>query len=710
VSRARNTSLRRRLSVTLVGVALVSVLLLAGVNYVVARLLLDESVESQLLAVRDTRVEALKIGSSRLQSRVSTLATNTSVGDALTDLAAEFARLDEDITPEQTDELAAIYDAEVLPPFVAAGVDLDAAGLVPSSAAGRYLQQQYIADNPNGFDERDRLDDAGDGSGYSAAHAEHHPLLRALMENAGMADLFLVDAESGDVVYTTKKRIDFGTNGFNGPYSVGVNGKPAGLGAVIDRLSSVAVGDAVISDSVFYVPTAGDPVFFLAAAVRSGSDVIGAVVTEIPVETLTALMTANQDWKLLGLGDTGESYIVGPDQTLRSNSRTWIEDPDDYLRDHLDRYDDQDATDLIETVGSPVLLQPVDNEAVTTALEGEEYIGSVTNYLGTKTLAASGPAQVDGVDWAVVVEFDESESESALNSLLRRILLVLAILLPTIAVVGVFLTRILTRPAEQLVKSAARIADGDLDTGVEDLGRNELGDLGRQLEGVARQLESGEQAILDEEQHITDLLVALLPARLVERVRHGEETIGDILDTATVVSMTVDDMPDAVGSDQDLALEITDRLNEEFQALMSRHGIERIQRSSGSQLYLSGLDHDDACASDAAMFALAAMAVVAEVGAEFGQALTSRAGMSSGDVATGVLGTSQLSFGVWGDPPGRAVMLGSRARPGQVLADRTVTEQLGSDWDVGQPEEFAGLADDIDAQIINGRVATPRNS
>ncbi len=439
--------------------------------------------------------------------------------DALTDLAAEFGRLDEDITPEQVDELAAIYDTEVLPPFVDAGVDLDAADLVPSSAAGRYLQQQYIADNPNGFDERDRLDDAGDGSGYSAAHAEHHPLLRALMENAGMSDLLLVDADSGDVVYSTKKRIDLGTNGFNGPYSVDVDGQPAGLGAVIDRLSSVAVGDAVISDSVFYVPTAGDPVFFLAAAVRSGSDVIGAVVTEVPVEALTALMTANQDWELLGLGDTGESYIVGPDQTLRSNSRAWFEDPDDYLRRHLDRYGDQDATDLIETVGSPVLLQPVDNAAVTAALEGDEFIGTVTNYLGTETLAASGPAQVDGVDWAVVVEFDESESDSALDCLLRGILLVLAILLPTIAVVGVFLARILTRPAERLVKSAARIADGDLDTDVEDLGRNELGDLGRQLEGVARQLESGEQAIVDEEQHINDMLIALLPARLVDRVR-----------------------------------------------------------------------------------------------------------------------------------------------------------------------------------------------
>ena len=672
MSGPHNQRLRRRLSVTLVGVSLVSVLLLTGVNYVFARLLLDESVEEQLVAVRESRVQALEVGAERIQAQASGLATNPSLVDALIDLSTGFRALDEDITPDQSADLAAIYETEVFPPFVAAGVDLEADAFIPSSAAGRYLQQQYIAANPFGFDERDRLDDAGDGSDYTAAHAEHHPLLRALKENAVVSDLLLVDSDSGDVVYSTMKRIDFGTNVFTGPHAFDREGDQAALGEVTDLLSGVAVGEGVIADTVFYVPTAGDPVFFIAAAVRSGTDVIGAVITEIPVEALTAIMTANEDWELLGLGETGESYIVGSDQTLRSNSRAWIEDPEDYLRRYVDRYDDQDFAEVIETVGSPVLLQEVDNAAVTAGLEGEEFIGDVTNYLGTKTLAASGPAQVDGLDWTVVVEFDASETDAALNSLLRRILVVLAVLLPSIAIIGLYLSRILTRPAERLVESAARIAGGDLHTEVEDLGRNELGDLGRQLEGVTRQLESGEQAIIDQEQEIVDLLSALLPGRLVDRVRNGEEAIGDILDTATVVSIAVDGMPGAVGADQDLAIEVTERLDEEMQALMSRHGIERIQRSPGSQLYLSGLNSDDARTADAVAFALEARDMVAELGSEFGQAMVVRAGMASGDVATGVLGTNQLSFGVWGDPPGKAVTLVAFAQPGQVVADRSV--------------------------------------
>ncbi|MDG2232787.1 MAG: adenylate/guanylate cyclase domain-containing protein, partial [Ilumatobacter sp.] len=341
---------------------------------------------------------------------------------------------------------------------------------------------------------------------------------------------------------------------------------------------------------------------------------------------------------------------------------------------------------------------------VTESLDGNQFSGTVKNYLGTKTLAASGPAAVEGVNWAVVVEIDKSESDTALNSLLRRFALVLAILLPAIAIFGVFLARTLTKPAQTLVRSAERIAGGDLDTEISDLGQNELGDLGRQLGGVARQLESQEQAIVDEEQHINNILSALLPNRLVDRVRGGEEAIGDVFDTATVVSITIDDVPSAIANDADLALEVADRLNDETLALAERHGAERIQRSSASEMYLTGLNQDDAMVPDATEFALAAIQLVSEVGAEFGFEFAARAGISTGEVATGVLGNSQLSFGVWGDPTGMAMTLASLALPGQVLADGFVVEQLDRTWDIEELEELAGLADDIQAHVVSGRV------
>jgi class 3 adenylate cyclase len=691
--------LRSRLARSLVGVALVSVLLLSGVNYVFARLLISDTVESQVIALRDTRIDAFERGFARLNATVSILATNPSVVDALVELSAEYRLIDEDITDEQTVALESLYESEVLPPFVAAGVDIDAATLVPTSTAGRYLQQHYIAENGAGFDDRAALDDAGDGSGYSAAHAVHHPLLRQLLENAQLADLLLVDLESREVVYSTGKRIDLGTNVVDGPYV------DTGLAEVVDRLSGVALGDTTASDSWFYVPTRGEPVFFLAAAVRSGAEVVGALVMEVPVSVVTAVTTADGDFGTLGLGETGEVYVVGRDRTLRSESRRWVEDPEGYLDAYRDRFDDEEMADLIGIVGSPVLLQTVDNEAVTVGLEGDEFVGIVTSYLGTETLAAAGPARVGNLGWVVVAEFATSESDAALDSYVRRMLVVLAILLPVIAGVGFLLARNLSRPVKALVGSAQRIANGDLDTEIIDFGRNEIGDVGRQLEAVAQELDRRRQAALDEERTINEMLVAVLPERLVERVRAGEQNIVDILDTATIISLGVDGIPEATGADQDIVLEITERLVAETDDLMAHHGIERIQRSTASGLFVAGLDHDDARTADAARFALAAVEMVASIGAEFGQPMIAHAGLAAGDVATGLLGSGQVAFGIWGDPPGVAVTLDSMAQPGQVLADSNVVDQLGREWDVSLVGELPGLSDDIEAHAIGGEIS-----
>lgn len=703
MSRSRDTGFRRRLSLTLVGVSLISVVLLSAVNFVFARQLINVSVEEQLVSVRDTRIEALQNGVERIESRVSALAATPSVVTALEELSAEYRQIDDDVSPEQVAGLTQIYDDEFLPPFVDAGADVDAAELVPASAAGRYVQQRYIAENPNGFDERGLLDDAGDGSRYSAAHAEHHPVMRDLMESIGGSDLLLVDPNTLEVVYTVAKRIDLGTDGLTWPpISGGVTENVRGIERVLEQLSSVAVGETIVSDMTFYIPTRGQPVLFVAAAVRSGSNVVGAIVTQVPVSALTNSMTAGQNWELLGLGDTGEAFIVGSDGTMRSEPRAWIEDQTDYARRYVETTGDQDGADIIETVGSPVLIQAVDNSAVSAALAGDEFTGTVTNYLGTEVLAVSGPAQVPGLNWAVIVEQHTSEANSALQELVRAILLVLVVLLPTIGVIGWLLARTLTRPAQRLVGAAARIADGHLDTEIEDLGRNELGDLGRQLEGAAHQLEAREQAIVDEEQHIIDLLSAALPARLVDRVRSGEQSIEDIFDTSTVVSIIVDGSPEAAGADQDLALEINDRLIEESNVLLEQYSVERVQRSSGSQIFLAGLGRDDPGSDGAARFVWAVIEMVADVGAEFGLQLSIRAGMAAGDVATGVLGTNQVSFGVWGDPPGLAVTLSSLAEPGQVLADASVVEELGTDWDLEPLGELPGVADDIRVHVVNG--------
>ncbi len=701
MSRDGRSGLRRRLEVTLVGVALVSVLLLSGLNYLFARLLISESVEDQLSALRDTRVEAIERGATRAQAGVGTLAVTPSVITALEELSAGYGELESDITAQQLVELEAAYEV-AFEPLRAIGQDVPVSAVLPKSEAGRFVQYQYILQNPDAFDDRDRLDDAGDGSNYSQAHARYHPLLRSLGQNIGASDLLLIDAKTSEVVYSVKKRIDIGTSATTGPWAEGA------LGAIVDGLASTTVGDTVISDTSFYVPARGQAVVFVATAIRSGSEVLGAVVAELPVQAITDLATAGQGWELLGLGETGDIYLVGPDGTLRTDTRNWLDDPEAYLRGYLDRTGDEAQVEQMRFVGSAALTERVDNRAVEAALSGDTFVGRVTNSRGEATFVASGPVQLGGQDWAVVVEQDRSEAMAGLASLLRSTLVVMAVLLPVTALLGWWMARSLTRPFGQLVDAADRIANGEPASGVGQLGNNELGDVGRQLEIVATRLEAEEVAILAEEAQIIDVLGAVIPPRLIDRVRSGEQCISDLLDTATAISFLVGGIPEAAGSDQDTVFEITEHLAEEIDRLVEAFGVERVRRSTTNALFVAGMGRSDARIDDAVQFTAAVMEMVAAAGDEFGQRLTIRAGLATGDVASGVIGQHQLTFSVWGQPVSAAFTLASLARPGEILADALVGQAVGSQWDVEPRDGLPGLDDDVEAWSI--RLSEPSDS
>ncbi len=693
MSEGSRSGLRRRLEVTLVGVALVSVLLLSGLNYVFARLLISESVEGQLSALRDTRVQAIERGAARVQADVTTLAVTPSVITALRELSGGYAELDAGVADGQLAELEAAYEA-AFETLRAAGLDAPPSAVVPASPAGRYVQYEYILRNPDEFDDRDLLDDAGDGSIYSDVHAEYHPLLRSLMENVGASDLLLIDATTQEVVYSVKKRIDVGTSATTGPWAQGA------LGEVIDGLASATIGDTVISDTAFYIPARGEAVVFIATAVRSGSEVLGAVVAELPVQVITDLATAGQDWELLGLGETGDIYLVGPDGTLRTDPRDWLDDPEAFLSDHFERYGDQALIDQMRLVGSAALTQSVDNQAVETALAGDTFIGRVSNYRGDATFAAAAPVQLGGQDWAVVVEQDRSEALSGLSSLLRSTLVVVAVLLPVTALLGWWMARSLTRPFGELVDAARRIANGEPATGVGRLGNNELGDVGRQLEVVATRLEAEEAAIVAEEAQIIDVLGAVVPPRLIDRVRQGEQGIDDLLDTATAIAFLIEGIPEASGSDQDMVIEITEHLADGADALVESFGVERVRRSSTNALFVAGLDRPDACIDDAVRFAAAVIELVSSTGQEYGHPLTIRAGIATGDVASGVIGQQQLAFSVWGEPVSNASTLASLAGPGEILVDAAVSDAVETTWEVERREGLPGLDDDVQAWTL----------
>ena len=260
------------------------------------------------------------------------------------------------------------------------------------------LQRLYIDENPHPPGRKHELLQAGDGSLYSAVHAIVHPRGRRFLEHHDYHDVFVFDVE-GNLLYTVFKKRGFATNLETGPWA------DTGLGRAFRAARDASEADFVVfTDFESFEPSDGEPASFVASPVRDedGSP-LGVLAVQVPVDRINEIMHFTG-----GMGETGETYIVGEDLLMRSVSRF------------------SDTTTILGT--------RVDTEAARRALAGEIGVNAVTDYRGVSVLSAYGPLEFEGLRWAILAEIDEAEvKERALEP--RRLLA--SILFGTAAIAAV---------------------------------------------------------------------------------------------------------------------------------------------------------------------------------------------------------------------------------------------------------------------------------
>jgi HAMP domain-containing protein len=691
-TKATRQSRRARTGVAIVmtAVVLVSVLIVSVYNFWTASDLLKSTVESQLIGVGESRAARIEGDLEALEAIAASLASGTGVVQSLNDLSHGFQALDEGPSAGEIEELRSVYEANIasaVPPgYEVPPVD----AIFPSSDRARYLQYYYIAANP--FEDRSNLEDPGDGSEYSAAHATHHPVLRSVADALGVGDVLLIDAATSSIVYSVDKNFDFGTNLTTGPYN------ESGLAdAVLDQLRFAAAGEAVIVDFEPYVPADFNPTAFVAAAIRDEGRVIGAVAFEIPNEALVE-MTASTSSAGAGLGETGEVYIVGGDLLMRSDPRLWLEDPDQYVEEATDAGYGPEVLTAIGAFDTTVLIQPVDTEAVAAGLEGNDYVGVTTNYLGQNTLTVAGPLEVDGLQWVAVTEVTTSEAFGAMRSHSITLLVFIAILILFVIAFAFLISKRILQPIGPIVEAADRIGRGDLDTRLSVSSNDEFGDLASKLDGVVTALQDQAADLRQADADITEMLLAVMPERIVEQFRGGDRDIAEAVRNATMIAIAVDE-PDVVQmSEQEEIAGHTVAVSSGIAAIAKQHGVEAVASTATQYLAVAGLHVDDDEAGRAIRYATAVRDWLEKAAENAGVSITVRIGLAAGDVIAGVVGTDRVAFNVWGDPRRRAASLAAVARRGQMLVDPVVAAHAGDEWAV---EPILGLVN-LDGSELDG--------
>ncbi len=294
------------------------------------------------------------------------------------------------------------------------------------------LQKLYIDDNQNPAGNKHLLDAAPDSSAYSKAHAKYHPWFRELLLARGYYDIFLID-DDGNVVYSVYKEADFATDLVNGEW------KDTDLATVWRMVQDNFKLDYVaFTDFRAYAPSADAPASFIASPIfdhEGGKH--GTLIFQMPVDRLNAIMQQST-----GLGETGETYLVGSDMTMRSNSR----------------FTKEGETDILKT--------KAESEGVKNAFAGKDGLLVTIDRHGDETLMAAAPLEFIGVTWAVIANVDMEEVDIPANDMRNAMLIAVLIVAAGIAGIGFLFSRSITNPIAQMTESMGILAGGDLEADI----------------------------------------------------------------------------------------------------------------------------------------------------------------------------------------------------------------------------------------------------
>jgi adenylate cyclase len=179
-----------------------------------------------------------------------------------------------------------------------------------------------------------------------------------------------------------------------------------------------------------------------------------------------------------------------------------------------------------------------------------------------------------------------------------------------------------------------------------------------------------------------ELLLNVLPERILTRLEAGEDPIADAHDAVAVL---FSDFAAFTGIAARLAprvlIEELNALFSAFDEICERHGVERIKTIGDAYLAIGGLAGGQAGAVAVADAALEMTAFVS--GRTDGAAdWRVRVGLHQGPIVAGIVGASRFAYDVWGDTVNVASRLESTCEPGRIHVSRGFAAGLGPGYRV----------------------------
>lgn len=229
---------------------------------------------------------------------------------------------------------------------------------------------------------------------------------------------------------------------------------------------------------------------FIASPVY-GADgsLLGVIFLEISDKAINSIMAEHISDK--GLGQTGEVYLVGNDNLLRSSSR------------------------FLE---KSILSVSSNSDIVSNAQRGETGVRKTLDYRNKKVLSAYGPLNIADLGWIIIAEIDFREAIQSIVVLGDRILLI-SFLVFVFLTIGVFiLSKRITAPLVRLKESAIGVGVGHFEQTLPIIYHDEIGLLTQVFNKMILQIKHITSSLKEREQRLTHFYKATIDGIVLHKM------------------------------------------------------------------------------------------------------------------------------------------------------------------------------------------------
>ena len=179
------------------------------------------------------------------------------------------------------------------------------------------------------------------------------------------------------------------------------------------------------------------------------------------------------------------------------------------------------------------------------------------------------------------------------------------------------------------------------------------------------------------------LLANILPEAIAERLKAqpGDKVADNVGDASVLFTDLVGftELAQRLGVQRTVAL--LDQIVTAFDRLAAAHGVEKIKTIGDGYMAVAGVSRPQADhLTRLARMALLLPDLVERLSAAHGVDLKIRAGIASGPLMAGIIGSDKFSYDVWGETVNLASRLESHGLPGEIQVSDAVRAALGDSF------------------------------